>query len=454
MVVDQPYQETYRPQFHFTARTNWHNDPNGLVYYRGEYHLFFQHNPRGIDWGNMTWGHAISPDMVHWTQLDHAIHPDKLGTIFSGSAVVDENDTAGFQTGEEKTIVCLYTSAGGTSEESKGQPFTQSIAYSTDRGRTFTKFEGNPVLGHIVGENRDPRVIWHGPTERWTMALYLDGNDYALFSSPDLKAWTRTCDAPLPGASECPDLFELPVDGDPTDTRWVFWGANGSYLLGRFDGYTFTRESGPHRSNWGGNSQAAQTWSNIPDSDRRRLQIAWMAGGQYPDMPFNQQMSFPRELTLRTTPEGVRLLIKPVREIESLHTKKHTFTDLMLQAGANPLAGLEGELFEIRAQIEPRAASEVGFTLRGEKVAYSVSDQTVSCLGRSAPLAPIEGKIDLQILLDRTSIELFGNDGLVSMPTCFLPDLSNRGLACYAAGGEAKLVSLEVYELRSAWERG
>jgi fructan beta-fructosidase len=454
MVTDQPYHETYRPQFHFTAKTNWLNDPNGLVYYRGEYHLFFQHNPEGLDCRDMTWGHAVSPDMVHWRQLDDAIHPDKLGTIFSGSAVVDGRNTAGFQTGKEKAIVCIYTSAGGTSEESKGQPFTQSIAYSRDRGQTFRKFERNPVLGHIIGENRDPKVSWHEPTRRWIMALYLEGNDYALFASPNLKEWTRIADVPMAGSAECPDFFELPVDGDPKNTRWVFWGANGNYLLGRFDGQAFTPESGPHQSNWGGNCYAAQTWSGLPAADGRRLQIAWMAGGKYPDMPFNQQMSFPRELTLRTTPEGIRLFIEPVREIETLHRRRHAWSDLRLGPGDNPLAGLQGELFDIRAEIEPGEASEVGFTLRGEKVAYSVGDKTLSCLGRSAPLAPIDGRVRLQMLLDRTSIEVFGNGGLISMPTCFLPDPSNRSLGCYAVGGEARVVSLEVYELRSAWERG
>ena len=443
MVLDKLYQETYRPQFHFTPLKNWTNDPNGCVFYKGEYHLFFQHNPTGINWGNMTWGHAVSPDMVHWKQLDHAIHPDKLGTIFSGSAVVDWNNTAGFQTGDEKVIVCIYTSAGN--------PFTQSIAYSNDRGRTWTKYEKNPVLAHIVGGNRDPKVLWHEPTKKWVMALYLDKNDYALFGSPNLREWTRLCDVPMPGSGECPDFFELPIDGDAKNTRWVFWGANGNYMLGSFDGKTFTKESGPHQSNWGGNCYAAQTWSDVPKSDGRRLQIAWMNGGKYPGMPFNQQMAFPVELALRTTPEGVRLYRTPVKEIETIHSKKRSLADAAIRPGENPLKDLAGELFDIRAQIELGGATEVGFTLRGEKVRYDVAKKTVACLGKTAPLAPSGGKIQLQVLLDRTSIEVFGNGGLISMPTCFLPDLANRSLGIYAAGGEAKIVSLDVFEPRSAW---
>lgn len=450
MATDKLYRETHRPQFHFTAKKNWLNDPNGLVYYKGEYHLFFQHNPDAIDWGNMTWGHAVSPDMVHWTQLDHAIRPDNLGTIFSGSAVVDRDNTAGFKTGDEDVIVCIYTSAG---EHATSQiPFTQSIAYSNDRGRTFTKYDENPVLGHIIGSNRDPKVIWHEPTKKWVMALFLAGHDYALFGSPDLKEWTRLSDVAMVDASECPDLFELPVDGDSKNTRWVFWGGSGNYRLGSFDGTAFTPETEPIRSNWGGNCYAAQTWSDIPASDGRRLQIAWMSGGKYPDMPFNQQMSFPVELTLRTTPAGVRLYRTPVREIRNIHAKKHEWTDRALRPGENPFAGLSGELFDIRAEIDLGRATEVGFTMRGEKVAYDVPAGTVACLGKREPLPAEDGRIRLHILLDRTSIEVFGNDGLVSMPTCFLPDPADKSLRIYAEGGEATIISLEVCELRSAWK--
>ncbi|MCP4642727.1 MAG: glycoside hydrolase family 32 protein, partial [bacterium] len=166
---------------------------------------------------------------VHWEELPVALYPGELGAMFSGSGVVDWRNTAGFRTGADETLVCVYTSAG--------VPFTQSLTYSNDRGRTWTKYAGNPVLEHIAGTNRDPKVIWHAPTERWIMALYLDGNNFGLFSSPDLKAWTRLCDVELPDDIECPDLFELPVNGDPGHTSWVFWGANGHYLIGAFDGH-------------------------------------------------------------------------------------------------------------------------------------------------------------------------------------------------------------------------
>ena len=448
--------ELYRPQFHFTARQNWLNDPNGLVFYKGRYHLFFQHNPGGIDWGNMTWGHAVSSDLVHWRQLDHAIPPDGLGTVFSGSAVVDWDNTAGFQKGSEKTIACLYTAAGGTNPESAGEPFTQCIACSTDGGETFVKYDKNPVVGHIVGGNRDPKVIFHQPTGKWVMALYLDKNDYALLSSPDLKGWTRLSEVTLPQASECPDLFELPVDRDPGSRRWVFWGGNGNYLIGTFDGKGFKPDGGVLKSNWGGNSYAAQTFSDIPQSDGRRIQIAWMRGGKYPGMPFNQQMTFPCELTLRTTGEGSRqttgLFMEPVKEIEKLHDKRHAWADLALKPGENPLAGLSGELLDVRAEIDLGEARLIAFSFRGQAAVYDVAARQLTCLGCSAPLSSKGNRIRLRFLLDRTSLEVFGNDGQIAMATCFLPDSGNKMLSIRAVGGEARIMAMEIFELRSAWK--
>ncbi len=447
------YREKWRPQFHFTARQNWHNDPNGLVFYKGEYHLFFQHNPTGIDWGNMTWGHAVSPDLVHWQQFPHAIFPDRLGTIFSGSAVVDWQNTAGFQSGREKTLVAIYTAAGDTSPESKGVKFTQCLAYSNDRGRTWTKYERNPVLPHVVGSNRDPKVVWHASSQRWIMTLFKDGNTYAFFASPDLKTWTPLQDLTVPDCGECPDFFEMPVTGDRRTRKWVWTAANGHYLVGTFDGTRFTAETGPHVSDWGKNFYAVQTYSDIPPSDGRRIQIAWMNGGKYPDMPFNQQMSFPCELRLKAFPEGLRLCRLPVRELESLRARTHSWKDRALRPGDNPLAGLAGDLFEIRVEIEPGEASAVRLEIRSEPVHYSVPEKTLTCLGRTAPCELSGGRLRLQILVDRTSLEVFGNDGKASMTSCFLPDPANRSLSLQAVGGTARVVTLKVFELRSAWQR-
>ncbi|MCC6730968.1 MAG: glycoside hydrolase family 32 protein [Chthonomonadales bacterium] len=449
--VDRLYDETYRPQIHFTARCNWLNDPNGLVYYRGEYHLFFQHNPLAIGWGNMTWGHAVSRDLVHWTQLANALEPDALGTVFSGSAVVDRGDTAGFAVGAERPIIAIYTAAGGTSPESQGKPFTQCIAYSTDRGRTFTRYAGNPVVPHIAAENRDPKVVWHEQTHRWVMALYLAEDRFALLTSPDLKRWSLLHEVRVPGSGECPDFFPIRVTGRTAELRWVLTAANGHYLVGRFDGHRFVPDEGPLVSDYGPNFYAVQTYSGLPASDPRRIQIAWMNGGSYPQMPFNQQMSFPCELTLRACPEGLRLFRMPVREIRSLRAGTREWSNRTLRPGEDLLAGTEGELFDVEAVIEPRGAAEVGFDVRGQRVRWVAADETLQALGRTAPLPLEKGRLRLRMLVDRTSIEVFGGDGRVSLTGCFLPPQSDRqvGLTCH--GADARVVSLRVHRLRSAW---
>lgn len=457
MVKTKLYREVYRPQFHFTAKKDWLNDPVGLVYYKGEYHLCFDHTalPGQVNRGNMVWGHAVSSDMVRWKQLPNAIEPDHLGVIASGSAVVDWDNTAGFQSGKEAAMVNIFTSAGNQpiigKSPSAGKQFTQSIAYSNDRGRTWRKYEKNPVLGHIRGNNRDPKVIWHTSTKNWVMALFLDENDYALFVSRNLRAWSHLCNVTVRGVSECPDLVELPVDGDPKNTRWVFWGGNGKYIIGVFDGCSFRRESEVLQSDWGSNFYAAQTWSDIPESDGRRLQIAWMSGGKYPGMPFSQQMSFPCEVTLATTPEGIRLYRRPIREIENIHQKKHSWNDRILQRGGNLLSQIRGELFHIVTEVEPGNATEFGFILRGERIRYNPARSTLSCLGKAVSLGTVQGKIELEILLDRSSLEIFGNKGRISMSFCFLPNPSNRDLEIYCCGGEIEIVSLRVYELHSIW---
>ena len=468
--AEERYHELHRPQFHFTSRKDWINDPNGLVYYKGEYHLFFQHSPGFIRHAPNTWGHAISTDLVHWQQIDHAIEPDEYGFIWSGSAVVDWDNTSGLQQGDEAVIVAIFT-IGGFGDPPT--PCVQAIAYSNDRGRTFTRYPG-PVLGHIRGRNRDPKVVWHKPTKRWIMALYLDGNDFSLFSSRDLKEWDRLCDVEVEGVRECPDLFELPVDGDPGNTRWVFWGAAGAYRIGAFDGKTFVPETAAIKAELGSNGYAAQTWSDIPADDGRLVQISWMAGGKYPDMPFNQQLSVPVELTLRTTREGIRLCRQPVRELEVLHTRKHVWKDHTLESGrdryalfvrygpnwrdtmpqshANVIVDTACDLFDIRAEIEFVDAKAFGAIIRGNDLRYDLADKTFTYLDQQIPVAPDnDGRLRFRILVDRTSLELFGGGGEVSASFCFLPGPCDVPLEFYAREGSVRIVSLTVHELESAW---
>jgi len=449
--MPNPYHEPPRPQFHFTAERGWLNDPNGLVFYKGEYHLFFQHNPHDVQPANMTWGHAISPDLLHWRQLPNAIEPDEFGDIWSGSAVVDWPNSAGLGQGSEETLVAIYTAAGGVSPRSAGQPFTQRIAYSNDRGRTWTKYHGNPVLGQIVGGNRDPKVTWHSPTNRWVMALYLTGNEFALFTSPDLKRWQQIQTLTLPGSEECPDFFEMPVDGDPGNARWVFTAANGRYLVGRFDGRVFTPESGPHPADAGANFYAVQTFSDIPPMDGRRIQMAWMRGGSYPGMPFNQQMSFPCELTLHQTPDGYRLRRRPVEEIARLRRVHHALKNAALGPGELSVPDAAGDLFDVELAVRAESAAQIALEVRGVRVEWHPSSGTVSCLGRSMVVEPTEGGIALRVLVDRTSAEVFSAQSWESLSSCYLPQQCGEGVRVRATGGTATILSLDVWELESIW---
>jgi fructan beta-fructosidase len=436
------YKEKYRPQFHFSTRRGWSNDPNGLVYYKGEYHLFYQHNPYGCGWGDMHWGHAVSVDLVHWEELPIALYPHRFGFgdhCFSGSAVVDVGNTAGFKTGDEDVIVAAFTSTG------RGE----CIAYSNDRGRTFTDYKGNPVVRH---RGRDPKLIWYEPGRHWVMAVYdefKEGRYIAFYTSPDLKGWEFQ--SRIEGYYECPEIFELPVDGDEKERRWVVYAADGDYAIGSFDGRRFITESGKHRFSYGNCFYASQTWNNIPPEDGRRIQIAW-GRVNMPGMPFNQMMLFPVELTLRTTEEGIRMFAEPVREIELLHGEKHLWRSEKLREGENPLSGLRGELFHIRSEFAVGEASEIGFRIRGIPLIYDVKRERLECMECEAPLKPQNGDIRLEILVDRTSIEIFANGGRIYMPIGVIPEDEEKGLDLFAKGGGAEVRSLEVYELKSVWK--
>lgn len=437
--ADDLYREKLRPQFHFSSRRGWNNDPNGLVFFQGEYHLFYQHNPFGWDWGNMHWGHAVSSDLMHWVEQPLALYPRRFDDwAFSGSAVVDWHNTSGLKTGKENVIVAAFTSTG------RGE----CMIYSNDRGRSWTEFSGNPVVKH---QGRDPKVIWYEPTKQWIMALYDESEGkrwIAFYSSPDLKTWQFQ--SRIEGFYECPDLFELPVDANPSQRKWVLTAASSEYMIGSFDGKQFIPETPKLAGHRGNAFYAAQTYSDIPAADGRRIQIGW---GQMPspNMPFNQMMTFPCELTLRTTPEGPRLHWQPAKEIEKLRVGEHRWQSLELKPGDNPLSAITGELFDLRSEFDPGDATAVGFNLRGVPVVYDVAKQELSCQDRRARLARVAGKVRLQILMDRTSFEIFGNDGLVYLPMKVIAPAENKSMEVFARSGSARVSRLEVYELGSVW---
>ncbi len=477
------YKEQLRPQFHFSTRRGWINDPNGLVYYDGEYHLFYQHNPYGWDTStndvNKAWGHAISKDLIHWNELRDAIHPDNLGVVYSGSAVIDKLNTAGFQTGDEKTLVCIYTSAGGRNPWSKDQPFTQSIAYSNDKGRSFTKYSGNPVQDNFRPLNRDPKVFWHEPTNQWVIILYLENDVMGFFTSKDLKSWqlqSEFSEKVRKRLHECPELFQMTIDGNAKDKKWILYAANGRYYIGQFDGKKFKSETEGIRLNYGNCFYASQTFNNIPEEDGRRIQIAWGVNPM-PGMSFNQQMLFPVELNLKNTEEGPRIFAQPVREIKKIYSNYQNYQNQVLEDDHHLILQKNGKegLYDVSAEFEIGSAKRFGLVINDILVIYDSKEQMLYCLERYASLKPIGGKIKFRILADRTTLEIFANDGQIYMPIrthinvseiselfsssreAFLHStqvvtVKKGDIFAFSEGGKTKLTKLEVYELNSIWD--
>ncbi|MDR0961082.1 MAG: glycoside hydrolase family 32 protein [Mediterranea sp.] len=472
----QAIDEPYRPAYHFTPATGWMNDPNGMVYLDGEYHLFYQYNPADIVWGPMHWGHAVSTDLVHWNHLPVALYPDSLGTIFSGSAVIDTDNTAGFGAG---AMIAIYTSAG------KAQ--TQSIAYSTDRGRSFTKYADNPVLTDTLPDFRDPKVFWYEPLRRWTMILAA-GQEMRIYSSPNLKEWTYRSSFGIGqgahgGVWECPDLFELPVT-DTNENRWVlicnlnpggpFGGSATQYFTGSFDGNSFINEAPVEAikwMDWGKDHYATVTWNDAPDG--RRIALGWMSNWQYadkvPTLHFRSANTVPRDLSLYRQEEGIYLQSSPSPELYALRGKAKKSADITVERSysiGELLTDANG-VYELELTLTHLTAEVAGFTLfndhgdqidcyynRMERTLYfdrTKSGQTAFSTDFPAiTAAPVESgdTLTLQLLADRSSIEIFIDGGRKVMTNLVFPTLPYHRISFYAKGGTYKL-STTFYPYKS-----
>jgi fructan beta-fructosidase len=442
-------QEPLRPQFHYTTKKGWINDPIGLVHYKGEYHIFNDHNvvstrfPGGRGNGEQShWCHAISTDLLHWKHMPVALYPDKLGACWSGSGSVDWKNTTGFQTGEEPPLILAYTSA------SKG--FSQSLAYSNDRGRTWKKYDGNPVQKQIGRDDRDPIAFWHEPTKKWVIVLYVNRGEAHFFNSDDLKKWTPTSTVKLNGFHECPDMFERPVDGDEKNKKWVIYDAQFHYWIGSFDGKTFKPETGPLRIEFGKSFYAAQSWDNVKG---RRINIGWMRWwNRFPKLPWSQQMSFPCELTLKTTPKGIRMFRTPVKEIEGIYDETVTRKNMTVKPGESPLKDIVGDLFDIEMEVALLKAKRFELKLNDVAIASYVRSRCFS-IDSSVGCDLVDGKIKLRILVDRMSVEVFINDGANVMTNYVMPKNRDKGLELIAEGSEIKVHSLRVTKLKSVWSK-
>jgi len=444
------YDEALRPQFHVSQMRGWNNDPNGMCYYDGEYHFFWQCNPAGRNWANMYWGHATSPDMVHWTEHDRALrsfgdnvenrHPKMaVKNCFSGSGNVDLNNTAGWQTDDEKTIVLAFTDTG----------CGEALAYSNDRGKTWTYYEGNPVIQH---RGRDPKLMWYEPGKHWVIAVYDEdpevGRNIAIYTSENLKEWELA--SKIPGYYECAEIFELPVDGDASKTKWVIFAADAQYAIGHFDGKEFTPEhEGKHRVHWG-NYYASQCFSNPPDG--RVVQVGWTRGLDMPDMPFNQTFTVPTNLTLRTTEDGIRMFATPIKELEQLRKPNpKTIEDTKLTAEAPAVEfDVQDQLFDIVVTVKQGTAAKAVLRFGENVVTYDFAGQKLD----EMPLKMKDGKVTFRVLVDRPMYELIGGGG-----ACYKTSgRRDKGqpvgkISLTAEGGSLTVESLEAYEMTSAWKK-
>jgi len=490
------FDEPYRPQFHYAPRQNWMNDPNGLVYHDGTFHLFHQYNPQGNTWGHMSWNHATSGDLTHWAHEGVAIPEEGNEMIFSGSAVVDHDNTAGFGEGPDAApLVAVYTSHYTLAGDSIDQ--AQSLAYSTDGGETWTKYEGNPVLEHPDPDFRDPNVFWYEPEQKWVMTVALPTQHTVQFyESTNLKTWTHLSDFGPAGATggiwECPALFRAPVEGAPDSTQWVLQadlnpgavagGSGAQYFLGAFDGTAFTPregslENGPNWVDYGTDFYATIPWNNVPEEDGRALWLAWMNNWNYaeriPTSPWRSAQSIPRAVQIREIDGTPRLTQRPVRELRRLRTDSVSLRDRPVAPGTTSLGpdGISGRSLEIVAEFEPGDAETVAVTVReGETertvVGYDAAADSVFVDRRhagvddfhedfaarhAAPLASRNGRVKLHVFVDRSSVEVFANDGARVLTHRIFPSPDSDGVSLVADGGPARLARLDAWSLRSIW---
>lgn len=473
---DFVYNETYRPSYHFTASHGWINDPNGMVYYDGEYHLYYQYNPYGSRWGNMHWGHAISKDLVTWEQLPYGITPDSLGSIFSGSAVIDKNNTSGFG---QDALVAIYTSAGKIQ--------TQSIAYSSDNGRTFTKYNGNPVLSDLnYPDFRDPKVFWHDRSSKWIMSL-ATGQTITFYGSKDLKEWDRLSEfgdgiGSHNGVWECPNLIPLNYNGT---TKWILFvsinpgGPNGGsatqYFIGNFDGTTFKADNIPYPIwlDYGRDNYAGVTWSNINESDGRKLFIGWMNNWDYandvPPVSFGGAMTLPRELKLAHNGNHLIIVNPPAEEVNTLRgevKKIDPFTVNSIYEIENLTEGNNGT-FEIEMYVETLNTDFFNFELRnykGEKVIFNFDlekgifsvDRSLSGIvdfnrnfSNKKSEAPILKKKNyyIRLFVDKASTEIFIDNGELVQTNTLFPTEPYNTLA-FESGSIVKINTINLYPIR------
>ena len=477
---DMTNKEMFRPVYHHTPVYGWMNDPNGMFYKDGVYHLYFQYNPYGSVWGNMHWGHSTSTDLMHWNFEGCAIVPDAWGAIFSGSCVVDHNNTAGFGKG---AVVAFYTSAKATPW---GDVQSQSMAYSLDNGKTFTKYEGNPSLTSSEKDFRDPKVFWYAPGKHWVMMLAV-GQHMEIYSSVNLKEWKKESEfGAMQGAHggvwECPDLVEIPVEGT-REKKWVlicnlnpggpFGGSAAQYFVGSFDGKKFVNESPTQTKwmDWGKDNYATVTWNNAPDG--RCIALGWMSNWQYannvPTRQYRSANTLARDLTLYREGQELYLKSTPSSEVKKARGKKVSIPSFKVSEKHEMVNLFEEKqgAYEVEIVIQNAGASKIAFCLlndKGEKVSmYYDLNRKQFVMDRSesgtvdfskdfpaVTVAPanVDKELTLRLFVDRSSIEAFGEDGKFVMTNLVFPSQPYVKMCFEADKNGYAVKTLNVYKLQ------
>lgn len=485
---DKPYTEKYRPQFHFTPATNWTNDPNGLVYYNGKYHLFYQHNPFGNSWGHMSWGHATSTDLVHWTHLPVAIPEEKGTMIFSGAAVVDERNTSGFATKKGQVpMVAIYTGhfiADTNNKEDYLQ--TQNIAYSLDGGTTWTKYSKNPVIDLHKKDFRDPCVFWYAPQKKWIMAVVLPHEHVVQFyGSVNLTTWNHLSDFGPAGDTkdiwECPSILQIPIVNGNGKKKWVLFNSQQTtmqYFVGEFDGTKFTSENPAgeiYRPDFGPDYYAGITYNHLP-SDQPPVLLAWANNWSYandiPTAPWKSMMSLPRQLSLKKIDNAWILFQKPVPAVYEL--RKEAWQDTKLKVEKEEKLPINSQQCEIDITWQPAANTVSGIYVAAGKmnklvIGYDAKQQNlfmdrtnagdISFNKKFQELAKYDTKVPLRekelrlhIFFDQSIVEVFANGGEKVMTMQIFPEEAYNEITLYTEGGSNLFQSVKVWKIASAWQ--
>lgn len=449
---DQKNNEKHRPQFHFTVEKNWLNNPCGLFFKNNTFHLYFQHNPTEKKWDNIHWGHATSKDLIHWKNEPIAMKPmpsdgeEKKGNQWSGSVIIDHQN----KFTQNGLLAFNYVVGYGI-----------CMSTSTDNGMTWKAYNQNPVFIAPKAEAiHDPKVFWHQPSQKWVMLLYrvpaanatLKG--FSIYTSSTLTEWKFQ--SHIPGFFEAPDLFQLPIDNRSNNKAWVLLSANGDYMLGQFDGTKFKPQTAILKSDNSQHFYAPATWET---KSHKRIQIAWMKNGKYPDMPFSGQLTFPCELKLKTTIDGVRLVRKPINKISILTDKTYKWEDKLLYPGLNKniIKKVNADCFRLKAVFDLKNCNNFGFIFmqgkesKGVEVLYTAKNNELTCLGQTMKVSPINNKISLDILVDRTSLEIFGNDGVNNMSICYTSKAKKPKHHLVTIGGELNVDFMEISTLKSIY---